>query len=216
MDWLTICRRIRKECGLSGADTSPMSVAGQTGEMLAVVNWCASAWAAIEGRRLWDWQWERPTLTLLATEDTIAAATAGQVSAHRYVIDTMWAGTARMTYVPWTEFRRAWPPALIGDGDPSYWSVRPDRALAFSSKPTSNLSLTVERYRNPVAVGDDDDEPLMPEHLHEAIVWRAVMFYAGHDEAGDLYRHALAEYRRVMGQAAQDDLPDLFDGAPLC
>lgn len=217
MNWLQICRRIRKECGVAGTDTSPTTVVGQSGEMLAIVNWCNSAWLAIQGNAKWDWQWENPSNIVIPAGTNFVA---GAVSANRYVLDQTWAGSRRLHYLPWSEFRDVHPLATLADGDPQVWSVRPDRAIVVSAKPTADLTLTVERYRNPAemptGVGADADSPLLPAHQHEAIVWRAVMFYAGHDEAGSLYQHARAEFARLMGEAAIDDLPDFEAGAALC
>lgn len=212
MNWLSICRRVRKEIGLSGTDTSPASVTGQTGEMLNVVNWVGSAWLAVQGRAKWEWQWENTTVTILAGAYFVAAA----VSADRYEIDATYAGTWPLEYMPWDDFRVVYPAALITAGNPTHWTVRPDRAVAVNARPETDLVLTVERFVNPSAIGGDAESPLMPEHQHEAIVWRAVMFYAGHDEAKALHEHAKTEFERIMGEAAIDDLPDYELGPPLC
>lgn len=217
MNWLAICRRIARECGMSATDTTPSSVVGQSGEMLSVVTWAGDAWLALQAAKLWGWLWEQPELTLAAGANTIAAS----VSAHRYDKESMYVGTRLLTYMRWDDFRTTYPQGAIGDGTPSMWTVRPDRSLAFNAKPTADLALTVERFRNPTTMptanGADDETPDgLPDYQHMAIVWRAVMFYAGHDEAGNLYQHAKAEYTRLMGEAVTDDLPDFEEGAPLC
>jgi hypothetical protein len=215
VNWLDICRRVRKECGLSGTDTSPTSVIGQSGEMLAVVNWVGSAWLAIQSLRKWDWLWEIAPLTLAADANTIA----GTVSHERYAKDSMMAGERELTYLPWPQFRARFQADEIVDGDPQHWTVRPDRTLVFDARPDAEMSLTVERYAAPAAMpttGDaDTEEPVMPADQHEAIVWRAVMFYAGFDEASALYQHAKTEYRRIMGSAEIDGLPTIELGASL-
>lgn len=212
MNWLQIARRIRKEADLSGTDTAPASVVGQSGEMLLVINWMSSAWLSIQGLKLWDWMWEAGSATVLAGTSSVAQT----VSATRYVKDTLYAGTTLLTYMPWAEFRTAYPAATLGDGDPSVWTVRPDRAIAVNAKPLADLTLTFERYREPQPIGGDTDSPAMPENQHEAIVWRAVMFYAGFDEAGGTYQHARSEYQTALGLAALADLPDFEFGSPLC
>lgn len=217
MNWLAIARRIARESGISATDTTPASVVGQSGEMLSVVNWCGDAWLAIEAKKLWGWLWENPDLTLTAGTYLIDA----DVSAHRYVLDSMRDSTgAELSYLKWDDFRISYPAAAIGDGIPGVWTVRPDRKVAFNARPATDITFSVERYRNPTAMpagdGADAQTPDMPEHQHMAIVWRAVMFYAGHDEAGNLYQHAKAEYDRIMGESSIDDLPDYEPGDPLC
>lgn len=212
MNWLQICRRIRKEIGFSGTDTSPSSVLGQGGEMLSIVNWASSAYLAIQAKAKWDWLWERASVTILAGTNL----STGLVAADRYVKDATTDGSRSLAYAAWPDFRAMYPAAQIADGSPSAWTVRPDCAIVVSARPTADLILGVERYRNPLAIGADADSPLMPEHQHEAIVWRAMMFYAGHDEAGALYQHASAEYRRIMGDAAIESMPAFEAGSPLC
>lgn len=215
MNWLQIARRVRKECGLSGTDSSPTSVIGQTGEMLAIVNWVDSAWRAIQGQAKWDWLWEEADLTLTAGDSTIA----GTIAHDRYIKDTMRSGSQSLTYLPWADFRAQFPAVDITAGTPTYWTVKPDKTLAFSAEPESDMSLTVERYAAPTGVpsatGADDEAPAMPADHHEAIVWRAVMFYAGHDEAGVIYQHAQSEFKRIMGRATIEGLPSIELGAPL-
>ena len=46
------------------------------------------------------------------------------------------------------------------------------------------------------------------------IVWRGLMLYAGHDEAGVAYKRGEAEYKK-MKRLAGIDLPDLQPGEPL-
>lgn len=209
--WLSLCRRVRKECDLSGADNSPASVLNQTGEMLLVVNWVNSAWIQIQTRK-WEWMWEDQAVTIAAGQNYGD----NDVSAERYVQDATWSPKGRMDFMPWAQFRIAYPVQTLADGDPTVWSIRPDRALVVNAKPTTDTTLTVERYRNPTAMGTDNQSPDMPPHLHEAIVWKAVMLYAGFDEAGGLYQHAKAQYNLMMGAAMLDDLPTFEIGGPLC
>lgn len=211
MNWLQIARRIRKECDLAGNDTTPATIAGQTGEMASVVNWMADSWRTIQQAKLWGWMWEQASLTLAADASTITAT----VSARRYDKESMLNGSDQLTYIPWQEFRGSYPPSTITTGTPYEWTVRPDRSLAFNAKPADDLSLTVERYKEAQEIGADTDEPDMPADLHMAIVWGAVMLYAGFDEAGGLYQHAKSEYKRLLGSMALDELPDFDLGAPL-
>lgn len=209
--WLDIARRVRKECGLSGTDESPSSVVDQTGEMLHIVNWVESAWKAIQAHKLWDWAWEIVEITIPSGEYLVDE----NVSAHRYVKDSAMLDESNMQYLPWAQFRSSFPSARITAGTPTFWTVRPDRSFAVSALVEADTTITVERYSDAGCIGGDEDTPEMPQHLREAIVWRAVMFYAGHDEAGALYTHAKAEFRRILGEAALDQTPEIELGEPL-
>lgn len=210
--WLSLCRRVRKECDLAGSDTAPASVLNQVGEMLLVVNWVNSAWIQIQSLRKWDWMWEDNDITIPADQNLGA----NEISADRYVLDATWNGDQQLTFMPWNQFRQAYPASRIVAGDPTVWSIRPDRAFVVNAKPATTLTLTVERYLNPTAMGTDNESPNMPPHMHEAIIWLAVMLYGGFDEAGGVYQHAKAQYKQVMGTNALDGLPVFEMGDPLC
>lgn len=203
MNRLQLCQRARAEMGLAGS--GPTATTSQTGEMLQVVNWVDSAWERIQSGRNWDWLWEATTVTVTAN----TATTAGTIAASRYVHDaTTTSAGSPLSYLPWDAFRVAFPSALIGAGNPSVWTIRPDKAFAVNAKPASNTTYNVERYKAPTTMTADGDTPtgLASEH-HMAIVWRAVMLYAGHDEANGLYQHASAEYKKILGAMGGLDLP---------
>jgi hypothetical protein len=188
--------------GLGGS--GPSATTGQTGEMLQVVNWVDDAWQRIQSSRNWDWLWEASTVTILATTNT----TAGSIPASRYIKDGCTdSNGVEYAYVPWLQFRREYPTALIAAGAPSVWTIRPDKAFTVNAKPTTNKTFNVERYKNPTAMTADGDTPALPTEHHMLIVWRAVMLYAGHDEANVLYNHAQAEYRKVLSAMGATDSP---------
>ena len=202
MNRLALAQRAKLEMGIAGAASLTDTVA-PVGLDIKVVNWVDLAWQRIQQMRLWDWMWESATVTILATTYT----TAGTIAERRYIKDSCRdANAALLTYMPWGEFRHAYPPALIATGTPSVWTIRPDKSFTVNAKPASNAALTVERFKAPSAMTLDADTPTgMPTELHMAIVWRAVMLYAGHDEAATLYQHAQTEYRKVIGTATEDE-----------
>lgn len=210
MTWLQIARRIRREAGITGSDASPLTLVGQTGEMQTVIGWMTSAWTELETAKLWGWMWEEASPTILAGTHILAQ----DIPPRRYMLDT--ARTTRpLAYVPWEQFRSNYPSAQISDGDPSAWTIRPDKSIAVNRKPLADLPISLERYRNPQGIGNDNESPPLPADHHEAIVWRAVMLYAGHDEAVALYQHAKAEYDRHRTGLSLDELPNLEFGEPL-
>jgi hypothetical protein len=202
MNRLTLSQRAKLEMGLAGA-ASLTDTTAATGVDAKVVNWVDLAWQRIQQMKLWDWMWEATTVTILAN----TAVTAGTISERRYIKDACRdANSSLLAFLPWEHFRHAYPSTLIAAGAPSAWSIRPDKAFAVNAKPTSNAALSVERYKAPSVMALDADTPTgLPTELHMAIVWRAVMLYAGHDEAGTLYQHAKAEYEKLMGTAAGEE-----------
>ena len=59
MNYLELCRRARRECGIAGAETDPTAVTSQVGEYRRLVDWVSEAWTEIQGRHT-DWRWLPP------------------------------------------------------------------------------------------------------------------------------------------------------------
>jgi hypothetical protein len=213
MNRLQLCQRARAEMGLGGS--GPTTTIAQTGEMLQVVNWVDTAWERIQSMRNWDWLWETATVTVLAN----TSALAGTIPDKRYVKDGVRnPDGAELTYMPWAAFRLAYPSTFIVAGTPSVWTIRPDKAFQVNAKPASNTAFSVERYKNPTVMTTDSDATTgtpqgIPSEHHMLIVWRAVMLYAGHDEAQVLYNHAQAEYKKVLAAMGATDAPAIHWGA---
>jgi hypothetical protein len=210
MTRLQICQRIRELAGIPGS--GPSTTIGQTGELGRVVNWADSAWATLQARHNWQWMWEEATVTILAGANTAA----GTIAANRYVKDATYNGSEQMQYQQWDVFRVNYPSALIADGTPTVWTIKPDMTFALNAKPTANVTLNVERYRNPTAMTADADVPDLPEANHMAIVYQAMILYANFEEAAIVRATALEEYRRHLGELGMSDLPEASFGAALC
>lgn len=210
MNRLALCQRAKLEMGLAGAASLTDTVA-PVGLDIKVVNWVDEAWQRIQQAKLWAWMWESATVTILATTNV----TAGTIAERRYIKDGCRdANGSLLTWMAWADFRHAYPSTSIGAGHPSVWTIRPDKAFTVNAKPASNAALTVERYKAPSAMAANTDSPTgMPAELHMAIVWRAVILYAGSDENASLFQHATAEYRKVMATAGAEEEETPYWGA---
>lgn len=209
MNRLQLAQRVGRECGLTGAVLT--STVSQTGENQQIVEWVDDAWQRIQATRRWDWLWESTTVTITANTNS----TAGSIAAARYERDRTFDSLgAPLSYLPWADFIQVWPAALIVAGTPRYWTIRPDKAFTVNAKPTSNTVLSVERYKNPTAMAANSDTPTgLPDEHHMVIAWRAVMLYAGHDEASALYQHANAEYKKIMAAMGATESAEIVWGA---
>jgi hypothetical protein len=208
MNRLQLVQRAARESG--GLVSAPSSTVSQTGGAAKLVERVDEAWTRIQGSRNWDWMWQAATVTILAT----TGATAGSIPASRYVKDTATDSLgAPITYLPWAQFRLAYPAPLIAAGNPRVWTIRPDKAFAVNAKPAADTAFSVERYRNPTAMALDADVPTgLPDEHHLLIVWRALQLYAGAEEDVSLYKHATVEYRRVLAAMGVTDGEEIAFG----
>lgn len=210
MNRLELVQRLSREAGVNSA--GPTSTLSQTGEYARLVNWIDGAWNEIQQKYRWDFLWEQTTVTI-ATGTNL---TAGSIPAHRYDKDGTYNDTTQLSYMPWKEFRSTYPGAIISDGTPSNWSIRPDKAFVVDAKPTADLALTVERWANPIAMAADTDEPAMPSEHHMAIVWKALLMYANFEEAGVTRETARVEFNRHIDALGVVEAPSFDFGGPLC
>jgi len=212
MNRLTLAQALKREARVGGS--GPTTTIGQTGEYGDLVRWIDEAWALISGQIMWGFLWEQATITILNGTNVPAVQT---VAAHRYIQETarFVVGAAPLQYYPWAMFDQRNPVSLMQPGIPLAWSVRPDRQFVVSSLVTADTAIEVQRYKNPIVMTADADIPALdPEH-HMMIVWRALMLYAGNDEAGSLYKFAKLNYDERHEILGLVDLPDITFGRAL-
>ena len=214
MNRLQLARALRQYAGIAAGSTgnAPSSTLNQTGEYKRVVDWVDEAWAQLQREHKWNFQWENATVTVLAANSSVV----GTIPSHRYVQDSAYIGSKRLLYLPWESFRRRYPAALISSGEPSAWSIRPDKAFVVDHAPTADTAISVERYKNPIAMAADTDEPEMPSEHHMAIVYKALLLYANFEEAGITRATAEAELNRHLMALGLLEMPDFELGEPLC
>lgn len=211
MNYLALCQRTVLEASIAGNGPSSVSTP-QSKELQRIINWVADEWLLLQGTRCWSWQWENPTLTVLAATNSVA----GTIAPARYAVDATFIGSTPIIYYPWDQFRMLWPAGDVADGQPDAWSIRPDLAFVVNAKPTADTAITVERYANPTALAADDDVPGMPEDLHMYLVWAALMKYAARDEAGSLYSTAEKFANDIKAAIMERCLPQISLGGALC
>lgn len=211
MTRLEICQRIREMAGITGS--GPATTISQTGELGRVVNWSNDAWDDIQKRRLWSWLWEAETVTIAAG----TYKTAGTIPAQRYVKDATYnAEGGFLAYAPWEIFRATYPLAKITEGEPTVWTIQPDKSFAVNAIVAADAVFSVERFRNPTPMTLDADVPGMPDEHHMLIVHRALMLYANFEEAAPVRITSEAEYKRMLGEMSLNELPDMTLGEALC
>jgi hypothetical protein len=117
----------------------------------------------------------------------------------------------------WTTFRNLYRYANMRNttARPVVVSIKPDKDLAFGSTPDGIYVIDGEYYTQPVTLSADTDTPLLPARFHMAIVYRAMMYYAGYEAAPEVMARGDFEYRRLYSRMEIDQLPTLISGPPL-
>lgn len=214
MNYLELCRRARLECGIARSTVAlPTTVTGQVGQLASVVNWVNDVWLEIQREHNWSFMWEEVSVTIVAGTNS----TATSLSENRWEKESARIGDGFLQYLPWADFRLMYPTVSTGAAGqaPSVWSIRPDGAFVVNIRPTADVTITAERYKAPVSMVADSDEPTMPSDLHMLVVWGAVIKYANDAEAGVKIATAHEEYGRLHQQLLATCLPTVGFAAPL-
>lgn len=214
MNHLQLVQRLVYESGASGSSLAISTTAGQRGDALNFVNWIGDAWLEIQGLLNWPALWKEASVPVAASAATVAQSLPHKryVKTGAKLTDDVTGQTYALDYAPWHQFREVYTSAT--NGAPGYWTIRPNRSIKFNATLSNASTFTCERYAMPGALSGDDAVPDLFEEHHMMIVWRGLMLYAGHDEAGVAYKRGEAEYRK-MKRLAGIDLPDLQPGEPL-
>ena len=222
MNYLTLCKRLRLEAGISG--TGPAAVAGQTGEMLRVVEWIAAAYEDVQTAHA-TWRFLREDFSFPTIADTQeytpAAASitdlASWIRQDMRLYLTSAADEQFLQDMPWDDFRIA---AMYGSnrlvtGRPILASIKPNNSLMLWQTPDDVYTVLGEYYTVPDVMALDADIPIIPARFHLAIVWKALMYYGAYTAADEKYAHGKNQYSRQMRALENDQLERIRYGEPL-
>jgi hypothetical protein len=233
--YLELCQKLALECDISGGDTVPTAVTGQTGELQRVVKWIADAWIEIQERHP-NWRWKRTGFTLStvaddssyvstdATDDDTAAAIA---TFGRWLVDddedpgkiflaSAGEGTETwLTYADWNDFKSIYRIGTQISAYPIHVSIDPKNNLVIGPPPNGVYTITGDFQRGIQSFSADGDIPDMPVRFHNLIVYEAMKKYGFFESANEILARANHEAGRTMRQLEADQLPDLLIGEPM-
>lgn len=224
MNLLQLVNQARVECGVSGPALT--TAAGQTGESGRMVAWVVQAWTDIQTSKE-DWLFMRNSFDFNTTANVweYSPTAAGLTDFGNWKRDsfrcasdlTLFRDEQLLNYMEWTTFRNLYRYANMRNtkARPVVVSIMPNKDLAFGSTPDGVYVIDGEYYTQPVTLSADSDTPLLPARFHMAIVYRAMMYYAGFEAAPEVMARGDFEYRRLYSRMEIDQLPTLISGPPL-
>jgi len=204
MTFIELCQRVRQESGISGS--GPVTVVNQTGILAKVVEWVRQA--DLDIQRLqndWSFLWAMTDTTLTTDVRQYAMADLGLNNVSR--IKQLNIGNQKLTEIPWELFRQRGYLGMNDRQQPTIYTFRPDGILCVFAVPNSNYPLSVEHYNLPQPLLLYDDVSLIPERFHDIIMHKALMYYASHEEDGNLLQVSSMRYENVLNELASACLP---------
>jgi hypothetical protein len=214
MNYLQLTQRLRLEAGLSG--NGPASVVNQTGMDYKLCQWITSAWEEIQlMRNDWRFNWAATTIPVVAGASSVSPA------AFDLKVDVWAKGTLTMTptiggdklyltETDWPSFTRYYQ--TTEQGRPTVFAFAPDQSIRFSKIPEQDYTLAGEYFQTPQMLASNTDVPRMPERYHMAIVYKALMMYAAHDDAAATMVDARVRFMEIMNRVESTELPQTIAG----
>lgn len=221
MDFLTLCQRVRQEGGIAG--TGPTAVTTQIGIYQKIVEWVSRAWLDIQSIRPdWNFLHNEHQFSLTIGNGVYTPAAMGITNGvSLWVSDSVKMydpaiGVADQHYLNYTEYaawRRIYELGSVANNAPVEFSENPLGSLVFGPAPDKAYTVDLSYFSHPVELVNNTDVPAIATHLHPIIIYRALMYYAGHDDAPDVYQDAKINFDRWLIRLENDQLPSMSVGS---
>jgi hypothetical protein len=216
--FLELCANLARESGAVGS--APASVVNQTGRQGKCVEWVRQAWTQIQADNP-DWSFLRQEFSGTLSVDVMeyAPGSFAITSFARWIPDV--SGYQPMTIYPagqqeqectlrqldYVSWRTSYNRGVHDAAKPVRWAIHPDGSFLVGPKPDQGYIVRGEYQRGPQNLVADGDIPIMPAQYHDAIVWRAAMMLAEHDEAPVAHQGAQLKYSAILTSMVRDLLP---------
>lgn len=228
MNRLQLVNRLRRECKVSGWSTALTTLVGVTGESEDLAGLVSQA--DIEICQLHaDWQFLRTAFSFdtvandgdyLPSAAPVSLADFGSLCRDSLRIYSTAQGVSGMRHLCWWDyanFRDVW---LFGSqittyGPPVAVSQKPDKTILLGPAPDGIYTVAGDYFKVATELSDDADTPLYPERFHMLCVWKAMMEYGASEAASETYQRGANNYRSMLANLRQDQLPEMTFAEPL-
>lgn len=211
MTFLEIAQKVARESGIT--TTGPTNVNGQVGALQKVIYWVLDATQEIlDECPHWRFLWSQATSFCSAGQKVYSLADleitnidSGGISA----IDKLFVNGREATKVLWGNWSEGYRNGTAAASAPSFYTVSPDNKIHFYPSPASNHRVDIDYYRKASLPVESEDVPEIPVEYHLAIVHKALVLYAIHEDDDMRYQQASIEYERWLGKLTRDYAPEI-------
>lgn len=217
MNCLELCQDLAREAGMPAIS----SVLNQSGEALRAVNWINKAYRYIINLNpTWRFLRTEFLIQVQAGNASYSATSLSLTQFGEWKPDSFRAyaksvGVADEQLVPWMQdydrFRDKYQLGALRTmtGRPQIIVEKPDQSLIIWPTPDQEYVMPGEYYKFPGALAANADIPVLPAKFHEAIVWRALMYYGEYEGAGAVVAVGQSEFERVLSAMELLNLPGM-------
>jgi hypothetical protein len=211
MTFLELCQKVRQNSGISGE--GPTAVNGQIGILSKVVTWVTKAALDVQlERRGWFFLWATANGN---TQIGMKTYLPGDLNITNVKdLDTVLIGTKKVSVKKWDWWLDNVRKAGIADraGSPEFITISPDSKIHLYPVPNAVETITFDYYRKPVALVNNGDVCVVPVEYHQAIVEKALMYYAQYEDDTYRYQQSSIDYKQWINLLERDQLPELTFG----
>ena len=194
--FLELCADLAEQVGMSSA---PASVVGQTGENKKIVDRIAQA--DLEIQNMWqDWNFlfsASEFSQALTVDDATydGPSDLGTFDEDSFYIDRTLDTYQKLDELDYKIWRRDYRNGTQVSGTPTNFAITSANGVVLYPPPDSAYTLTADYWVAPSVMTGNTDVSKIPEQFHRIIVVKAKMYYAEEDDAPEVMRAAMMEFK---------------------
>lgn len=202
MNFLQLVNELRREASVSGSGVT--TTFNQTGEAGRLARWIARAYEEIQNKHV-DWFFLRKQGTFTTTVGNNVIQPPSDLN----VWDIERFFDANGVPVPLYEYANHKERLANGQsGKPDLFLIRNDNRLLADRTPDGAYQYEFDYFRTPHKLTSDTTEPLIPEHLRNVIVARAMIFYGNYESAAEIKQQGTELFQMYMEQLTNQQTPN--------
>ena len=230
--FLDLVNSTRLDCGVTS--TPLTTLVGVTGKDLQVKGWVSRAWQDVQ-RKHTNWKWMRASFSFetVDSKQDYTPVEAGATNFSQWITsDSAWNTNtlrSRVTSIGyttelwlgewmWDDFRNLYTfgAQRTVKGRPVVYAIKPDMSLSLGPLPNATGYTIIGDYQKAATpLINDSDIPSLPDQFVDIIMHRAKLYYGMEESAEEIVSAATSDYRRMMADLEQHQLPDTNWGSSL-
>lgn len=209
MNFLELCQKVASESGITA--TGPTSVSGQTGILSKVISWVRQADLEVQLERSdWSFLWKTTQSVLVVNEREYLQADLGASDIN--IMHLAFIGGREAEVLDWTHYVSLYRKTGKQDQTanvPSVITRAPNGKFIVFPVPLTACAIEIDYSAEPAALVNNLDISTVPVKFHYAIVEKALMKYAEHEEDGNRYNQARLNYLDWLNVMGRDSKPKM-------
>jgi hypothetical protein len=203
--FLELVVALAKKAAIPSNDITDVTT--ETNESGRVVDWIKDAWLDIQTLQSIKWKFlhtEYTKNTVASTQDYefYVADDIQQfdIDSFTYYKTADGANTRqKLTYIDYRIFKQKYRD-FTDESEPVRITVTPTNSLRLYPIPDDVYTIEVDAFSKPQELAINADVPSVPTNFHMMIVWKALIDYAGYEEAGAVFSHAAMRFDELYNQ----------------